>query len=121
MTKPTDTVAVVRAVVEADRNALYHTMDGYDWIYEPHLPVTKTDVVRPGFFNTNREVLRVGAVIECRLGKIEDGITQLWLQVIEAPRNETEGDVMVAVGPARKFTPCRHDGSLGETNEKDAA
>ncbi len=58
-------------------------------------------------------------MIECRLGNFIDGITQVWLQIIEAPRSERAGDVLVSVGPSRKFTPVRHDGAL-EDEEKAA-
>ena len=50
---------------------------------------------------------------------MEDGITQVWLQVIEAPKNDISGDVMVSVGPSRKFTPVRH--SEGAEDEKERA
>ena len=116
--RPTDKPKVVRAVPRTDRNDLYHTADGYDWVYE-NPAYTKFDVIRPGFFNTFREELRVGAVIECRLGDIADGITQAWVQIIEAPKSELGGDVMVALGPSRKFTPCRTDGTLAEDKEKE--
>ena len=95
---------VIKAVPSDYRNDLYHTMDGYDWIYE-NSGYRKFDVIQPGFFDCYREELRVGAVIECRLGKIEDGIEQGWLQVIQAPQREREGTVMVSTGPWRKFTP----------------
>ncbi len=32
---------------------------------------------------------------------------------------EHGGDVMVSVGPSRKFTPVRHDGTLEEEKEND--
>ena len=118
MTRPSDPEKVVQAVPSTYRNDLYHSMDGYDWIYE-NPAYTKIDVARPGFFNIYHEELRVGAIIECRIGEISDGITQVWLQVIASPK-ETEGDVMVSVGPSRKFTPVRHDGTLAEEKEKAA-
>ena len=118
MTRPTDPVKVVRAVPSTYRNDLYHTMDGYDWVYE-NPAYTKIDVARPGFFNAYREVLRVGAIIECRVGEISDGITQVWVQVIAVPK-ESVGDVMVSVGPSRKFTPVRHDGTLADEKEEAA-
>ncbi len=119
MTRPTDPVKVVRAVPSTHRNDLYHTMDGYDWVYE-NPAYTKIDVARPGFFNVYRDELRVGAIIECRVGEIADGITQVWVQVIASPKNDKEGDVMVSVGPSRKFTPVRHDGTLADEKEKAA-
>jgi len=118
MTRPQDPVKVVRAVPNDYRNDMYHTMDGYDWIYE-NPSYTKIDVARPGFFNVYQSELRVGAIIECRIGEIADGITQVWLQVIVAPK-ESEGDVMVSVGSSRKFTPVRHDGTLADDKEKAA-
>ena len=119
MTKPMETT-VIRAVRPTGRNDLYHTVDGYDWVYE-NSSATKVDVARPGFFNVYREEMRAGAIIECRLGNYVDGITQVWLQIIEAPRSEGGGDVMVSVGPSRKFSPCRHDGTQDETSEEEKA
>ena len=71
--RPMDKPKVVRAVPRSDRNDLYHTVDGYDFIYE-NPTYGKADVVRPGFFNTFRDELKVGMMIECRLGDIADGI-----------------------------------------------
>ena len=116
--RPTDATKVVRAVPRTDRNDLYHTMDGYDFIYE-NPSYAKIDIAKPGFFNAYRDELRVGMVIEARLGAIVDGITQTWVQVIEAPRSELGGDVMVALGPSKRFTPVRHDGTLEEDQEKE--
>lgn len=119
MTRPTDPVKVVQAVPSTYRNDLYHNCDSYDWIYE-NPAYTKIDIARPGFFNIYREELRVGTIIECRVGKIEDGITQVWVQVIDSPKKERGGDVMVSVGLSRKFTPVRHDGALADEKEKAA-
>ena len=119
MTKPTVTAEVIRAVRPTGRDDLYHTVDGYDWVYE-NSAATKLDVSKPGFFNTYREEMRAGAVIECRLGHFVDGITQAWLQIIEVPKSELAGDVLVAIGPSRKFTPVRHDGALEDEKEKAA-
>ena len=118
MTKPAETT-VIRAVRPKGRNDLYHTVDGYDWIYE-NSSAEKIDVCKPGFFNVYREEMRAGAIIECRLGHMEDGIVQVWLQIIAAPKSERAGDVMVSVGPSRKFTPVRHDGALEDETEKAA-
>ena len=122
MTKPQDPVKVAPAVQSVAINDMYHTIDGYDFIYE-NVKATKIDVVRPGFFNPYRDDrnLKCGNVIECRLGKVEDGITQVWLQVIEVRARALGGDVIVAVGPSRKFTPCRHDGEQEKpASETDA-
>ena len=54
------------------------------------------------------------------VGEIADGITQVFVQVITAPKNEAGGDVMVSIGSSRKFTPCRHDGALAEDAEQAA-
>ena len=114
MTRPAEKMKVVRAPENTSESALYHDADGYDWVFES-TEFTKLDVCCPGFFNVHRDWgLQVGAMIECRLGKIEDGITQVWLQVLVAPRTRLEGDIIVSVGPSRKFTPCRHDGKLAE-------
>ena len=109
--KPKGPIKVVKAVVRDNRNDLYHVVDGYDYIYETS-DFGSLDVRLPGFFNIFRAELRVGQFIECRLGKIEDGITQVWLQVIERPQNERAGDVMVSYGGQRQFTPVRHDGKI---------
>ncbi len=45
--RPTDKPNVVRAVPRTDRNDLYHTVDGYDFIYE-NPSYGKADVCRPG-------------------------------------------------------------------------
>ena len=63
--RPMDKPKVVRAVPRTDRNDLYHTVDGYDFIYE-NPTYGKADVVRPGFFNTFRDELKVGMMIETR-------------------------------------------------------
>ncbi len=77
-------------------------------------------MVKPGFFNAYRDELRVGMMIECRLGQIADGIDQGFVQVIVAPKSERLGDVEVSIGAWRKFTPCRTDGMLAEDTEKAA-
>ena len=118
MTKPVET-PVIRAVRPTGRNDLYHTVDGYDWVYE-NSDASKVDVCRPGFFNIYREEMRAGALIECRLGQMGDGITQVFLQIISAPLGDREGDVMVSVGPSKKFTPVRHDGTATKDEEKAA-
>ena len=117
--RPMDKPKVVRAVPRTDRNDLYHTVDGHDFIYE-NPSYGKNDVVRPGFFNTFRDELKVGMMIECRLGDIADGITQTWVQVIERPKSELGGDVMVSLGPSKKFTPVRHSGEMEDEREKVA-
>ena len=99
-----------------DRNALYYPHDhGGDFVYEPLEPFTQVDVCVPGHFNAYRDDLRVGTRITCRLGDIADGIKEVELQVIERPRTEREGDIMVSVkGRDGTFTPVRHDGTLAE-------
>ena len=104
-----------------DRNAMYYVADGLDWIYEPREPYTKIDVCLPGHFDSFREELRVGSRVTCRLGKIADGITEVELQIIECPRSERQGHVMVSVkGRDGKFTPVRHDGALVDEKEQTA-
>ena len=119
MTKPQDPVKVIRAVPTDGRNDLYHTVDGYDWVFE-HTGYTKLDVCAPGFFNCYRGMLRRGAIIECRLGNFADGITQVWLQVIQTTTDARGVDVMVSVGPSRKFTPVRHSEGVGDKQEQAA-
>ena len=118
MTRPAE-VKVFKAPKPAyDRNALFLIADSYDWVYEPLETHTKTDICKPGFFDAWRDELKVGARITVRLGKVEDGITEIELQVISAPKS-AEGDVMVSVkGRDGSFTPCRTDGTLTEKEEK---
>ncbi len=59
MTKPAETT-VIRAVRPTGRNDLYHTTDGYDWVFE-NSDASKIDVCKPGFFNVYREEMRPGA------------------------------------------------------------
>ncbi len=103
---------------------MYYVQDGLDWVYEPREPFTKKDVVLPGHFDAYREELRVGSRITCRLGKIEDGITEVELQVIECPRlgikARANTTVVVSLGATRVYTPVRHDGTLIEEEEKVA-
>ena len=120
MTKPTEKT-IVRAPPPAyERNALYYISDGYDFVYEPKLPFTPLEVALPGHFNAYREELRVGTRITCRLGAVEDGITEVELQVIECSVKVKTADVMVATGAHRKFTPVRHDGTQEDEKEKVA-
>ena len=118
--RPVERMKVVKAVRTDRRDDLYHTTDGFDFIYE-NPGYTKVDVVKPGFFNIYRDELRVGMMVECRLGPIADGITQVWLQVITKPLTEPGGDVEVSVGASRKFTPARTDGTLEEDEQKEQA
>lgn len=114
MVRPVEKTVVRAPAPEMDRNALYYVSDGYDFVYEPKALYTKIETCSPGHFNAYREDLRVGTRITCRLGKIEDGITEIELQVIEVPGMSNGGDVLVSVGASRSFTPCRTDGSLDE-------
>ena len=119
MTRPVEKKIIKALSPTKDVNSLYYVQDGWDWIYEPKEPFTKIDVLVPGHFNAFREELRVGSRVTCRLGKIADGITELELQVIECPRKGC-GDVMVShKGRDGKFTPCRHDGTLGEDEAEE--
>ena len=122
MTRPVDREVVKAAPPAYDRNSLYYPHDhGGDWIYEPREPFTKVDVIVPGHFNAWREELRFGCRVTCRLGKIEDGITEVELQVIECPRSEVQGDVVVSLkGRDGSFTPCRSDGTISDEKEKAA-
>ena len=43
---------------------------------------SKIEIARAGFFNAYRDELRVGMLIESRLGEIQDGITQVYVQVV---------------------------------------
>ncbi len=126
MTRPPEVKKFKAPAPAFDRNALYYPNDfGGDWIYEPREPFTKLDVVKPGHFNAYRGELvnqGVGTRITCRLGDIQDGILEVELQIIECPRSERMGDIMVSVkGRDGKFTPVRHDGTLAEDEKEKAA
>ena len=118
--KPVGPTKVIKAPPRSDRTDLYHTVDGYDFIYE-NSTATKIDVAKPGFFNLFRDEMQVGMMVECRLGQIADGITQVFVQIIASPKDDRSGDVMVSVGPARKFSPARHDGTLADEQERKVA
>ncbi len=121
MTRPVERKVFKAPPPAYDVNALYYIQDGRDWIYEPTEPYTKVDVIVPGHLNAWREELRIGSRITCRLGKIEDGITEVELQVVSCPKSDRLGDVMVSVkGRDGKFAPCRHDGTLDENKEQVA-
>ena len=120
MTRPNEVKTFKAPRPSFDRNALYYPHDqGGDWVYEPREPFTKKDVVMPGHFNAYRDDLRVGARITARLGDIADGITEVELQVIECPRSERQGHVVVSYKNQQgKFICVRHDGSLADETEK---
>lgn len=120
MTRPVEIQKFKAPGPTYDVNALYYPSDhGGDWVYEPHEPFTKKDVVTPGHFDAYRDELRVGSRITCRLGKIEDGITEVELQIIECPRWERLGHVMVSYKNQQgKFVCVRHDG-LDETEKPE--
>ena len=64
--------------------------------------------------------MRVGAMIECRLGVFEEGIKRYWLQIIQVPKTMQDGDVLVSYeNQKHEFIPVRHDGTLGEDKEKE--
>ena len=120
MVRPVE-VKVIKAPASTwDRNEMYYGGDSYDWIYEPSDPFEKAEIIVPGFFNNYRQDFRVGSRITARLGKIEDGITEVELQVIKCDRTNEAVDVEVSVGASRKFTPVRHDGSQTGKKEKAA-
>ena len=117
MTRPAETLTFKAPKPSYDRNALYYPHDsGGDFVYEPREPFTKKDVVMPGHFNAYRDDLRVGTRICCRLGDIADGILEVELQIIERPRQEGDGDILVSFQDHKtgKFCPVRHDGTLAE-------
>ncbi len=86
-------------------------IDTYDRVLRA-ADVAKIDVCKPGFFNEYRSELTEGTMIDCRIGGIEDGITRVSLMVIDCPQSDLAGDVLVAVGESKKYTPCRHDGKI---------
>lgn len=120
MVRPVKVEVIKAPPPRVDRNEMYYGADSYDWIYEPHDSFQKAQVIVPGFFNEYRQELEVGTRITCRLGKIEDGITEVELQVIKTSKQNAKVDVEVSVGSARKFTPVRHDGTATKDEEKAA-
>ena len=107
MTKPVARVKTIETKQNTiDKYSLYHVVDGYDWNYE-HTDVSRDEVTAPGFFDVYRSEMRVGAVIEARLGVVADGIERVLLQVISAPRDERGGPIEVSAGPSTFFVPCR--------------
>ena len=119
MTRPAEVKVFKAPPPTFARNEMYYISDGYDWVYEPDDPFEKIQVSVPCFFNNYRQELHVGTRITCRLGNIQDGITEVELQVIKCDRTNEAVDVEVSVGASRKFTPVRHDGS--QTGKKDQA
>ena len=116
MTKPNEPIKGITSKQNiVDRYGLYHTVDSYNWIYERD-DVSRDNVCRPGHFNEFRSEMRLRAVLECRLGKLADGIEQFWVEIIDAPRGDQGGDILVSAGLSTRFTPIRHDGTL-ETEE----
>ena len=94
--------------------------DTYDFVFRDE-NATKLDVVKPGFFNQHRSELIVGTMIECRLGHPCDGVTVFRVQIIEKPLWERNGPVLVSIGKAETFTPCRHSGTPDKSKERKAA
>ncbi len=122
MTRPVEREVFKAPPPAYDVNALYYVSDGLDWVYEPKEVYSKPDIVKPGHFNAYRAELRIGSRITCRIGKVETGIIEYELQVIERPKSDQAGDVMVSVkGRDGSFTPCRHDGGEVAEDEKEKA
>ena len=66
---------------------------------------TLHDVMQPGFWNSLRQRLRVSTMVECRLGSVETGITQAFIQIVDCPKTDLAGDVTISLGPVNKFEP----------------
>ncbi len=120
MVKPVDVKTFKAPAPRWDRNEMYYLADSYDWIFEPLDPFTKAQIIVPGFFNNYYQEFRVGSRITARLGPVEDGITEVELQVIDLPGKGGRGDVVVSVGASRKFTPVRHSEGSAEDKEQVA-
>ena len=127
MTRPAEVKAFRAPAPSWARNEMYYIADAYDFIFEPHDHFEKTQVVVPGFFNEYRGELNVGTRITCRLGKIEDGILELELQVIKTSKTDRQINVEVSVGLLALFAAddlthgfadsvsgCGYRGSPGE-------
>ena len=90
--------------------------DAYDFVFRDET-ATKLNVIQPGFFNQHRSELIVGTMIEVRLGHPADGITVFRVQVIDNPKWSRNTDVLVSVGKAQTFTPCRHSGEAADVKK----
>ena len=91
--------------------------DSYDKVFRD-LQATKTDVIKPGFFNPWRSELIVGTLIDCRIGNPPDGIKRFWVQITLCTTYE-EQDVLVSVGDRHgNFTPVGHDGTLAKPSKE---
>ncbi len=113
-TKPLPTTTV-QALPLAEPGRLSFVTDIYLkglWTYE-HPSHTLGDVIRPGYWDPVRldREFRVGTVIQVFLGSVKDGCVKATLMVAEIPSRK-EDPILVCLGAHKKFTPCRHDGSL---------
>jgi hypothetical protein len=73
---------------------------------------TVEEVCAPGFFDFMRSTFQSGSkkgvchFVSAYLGKIEDGLTEVQLQVLAVP-SQSEGPVIMAVGRIQEFKPAK--------------
>ena len=73
---------------------------------------TVEEVCAPGFFDFMRDTFRSGKqkgvchFVTAYLGEISDGLTQVELQVLDAP-SPSGGPVIMAVGNVQRFEPAK--------------
>ncbi len=89
---------------DVHEDLLYFNFDGYDQCFDS-TDHTLHDVMQPGFWNSLRQRLRVSTMVECRLGSVETGITQAFIQIVDCPKTDLAGDVTISLGPVNKFEP----------------
>ena len=71
-------------------------------------------VSMPGYFDFMRDTFRSGKqkgvvhLVSCFLGVIEEGLTQVELQLLDAP-SASSGPVVMAVGRVTRFEPVKAD------------
>ncbi len=79
--------------------------------YYMHSKLDTVEMVSmPGYFDFMRDTFRSGKqkgvvhLVSCYLGEIGDGLTQVELQLLDAP-SPSGGPVIMAVGPVTRFAP----------------
>ena len=81
------------------------------WTYA-HRKHSKSDVVKPGYFNDAREFgIRKWDILTVTLGDDPGEAIEFDLRFIDVPVGaDSKIEVIVALGETRTFTPVRHDG-----------
>ena len=99
---------------EPDREPLCKMADGTACNhYYMHSKFDTVEMVTaPGYFNFMRDTFRSGRqkgvvhLVSCYLGKIEDGLKEVQLQLLDAP-SPSGGPVVMAVGNIQRFEPAK--------------